>query len=381
MKIIHICMCDAYVENLGYHRNLLPKYNRIDGNEVTILTNSYTMEKNGRMKKIESGDCINEIGIKLIRLKDKFFLPKFIQEKIRIFKDFYKKLEEEKPDIIMVHNAQFYNLLDVIKYKKKYPRVKLYMDNHADKHNSGRNILSILFLQKLYYRFIIQNAINYVEKYFYISLEAKKFMQEMYNIPEEKLELYYQGAEIIEFYQKMKIRKKIRNQIGISEEEIIFIHSGKMNESKKTLELLKAFNKLKNKDFYLILIGNIDKKIEIPVFEEIEKNKNIKYLGWKNRNELKEFLCSADLYLQPGTQSVTMQEALCCGTPVMIYPYESLEICKNGSAFYVTDLKDIYNTFKKIETNKMILLKMSNLAYKLSLEIWDYRKLAKRILR
>lgn len=381
MKIIHVCMCDAYAEDWGYHRNLLSKYNKLDGHEVTIITNTYTMKKDGSSLKTNSGESYNKLGIKIIRLENFFILPQFFQEKLRIFKGLYKVLEKEKPDVIMVHNGQFYNMLDIKKYKEKNPKVKFYVDNHADIYNSCKNYFSKTILHKVYYKWIIQKCIYWIDKYFYLSKETKNFMQTMYNIPENKTELFFQGGEIIFLNKKLEINKKLRKDFNISLEDIVFIHSGKMDKSKKTLEILESFNKLKNTNMHLLIVGNIAEEIKNEFYNLINKKQNIKFLGWKSKDELTEYLCMADLYLQPGTQSVTMQNALCCGCPVMIYPYSSLYMCSNKNSFFVKNKDDIEEVFSVLEKNPKILKTMSKEAYKLSTEIWDYKKLAARLYK
>lgn len=381
MKIIHVCMCDAYADDWGYHRNLLSKYNKLDGHEVTIITNIYTMKKDGSSLKTNSGESYNKLGIKIIRLENFFILPQFFQEKLRIFKGLYKTLEKEKPDVIMVHNGQFYNMLDIKKYKEKNPKVKFYVDNHADFYNSCKNYFSKIILHKIYYKWIIQKCIYWIDKYFYLSSESKSFMQTMYNIPENKTELFFQGGEIIFLNKKLEINKKLRKDFNIPLEDIVFIHSGKMDKSKKTLEILKSFNKLKNSNMHLLIIGSIAEEIKNEFYNLINKKQNIKFLGWKSKDELTKYLCMADLYLQPGTQSVTMQNALCCGCPVMIYPYSSLYMCNNKNSFFVKNEDDIEEVFRVLEKNPKILEIMSKEAYKLSTEIWDYKKLAARLYK
>ena len=50
----------------------------------------------------------------------------------------YEAIEKVKPEIIFVHNLQFFDISKIVKYAKKHS-VKIYADNHADFSNSARS--------------------------------------------------------------------------------------------------------------------------------------------------------------------------------------------------------------------------------------------------
>ena len=112
-----------------------------------------------------------------------------------------------------------------------------------------------------------------------------------------------------------------------------------------------------------------------------EADKRVSFLGWKTAPELLEYLCAADLYLQPGSQSVTMQNALCCGLPVLIDRVKSHEPFMRDSGWYGKSTKDIVQIFNEILVDPGILKGKSRNAAKLAGELLDYRKLAARLYR
>ena len=201
----------------------------------------------------------------------------------------------------------------------------------------------------------------------------------MYKITEDKIEWYPLGGMVFndEFYNFK--RKKIREEIGLSDEEILFVHSGKMNKEKKTEELLRAFTEIKDNRFRLILIGSLTEEVKEAIMPYVETDSRIEFLGWKTGDELQEYLCAADMYMQPGTQSATMQNAICCRCAVMLYPYRSHVPYVVGNGYFVENMMDIKNVLLNISGNPEILKEMSYISKKMGSEILDYSKLAERL--
>jgi len=176
-----------------------------------------------------------------------------------------------------------------------------------------------------------------------------------------------------------KTRKKVREDLGIKDNEILILHSGKMNESKKTLELLKSFLKTKSSNLKLILLGSIGEGIKPEMLSLISSDNRINFLGWKNVDEMYDFLCATDLYAQPGSQSATLQNAICTGCPVMVFPYKSHEPYVKANGFYVKNQIDISEVIKLVDKNPEILNEMQTNSRKIAKELLDYNELSRRI--
>lgn len=73
---------------------------------------------------------INNDGIKVVRLL--YGKPLKLSRQLRYYIGLYDAISEFNPDIIFTHGIQFYDMNVVIRYATKYPRVKVFVDNHAD---------------------------------------------------------------------------------------------------------------------------------------------------------------------------------------------------------------------------------------------------------
>ena len=117
-------------------------------------------------------------------------------------------------------------------------------------------------------------------------------------------------------------------------------------------------------------------KILLPL---IEADGRIQYLGWKLADELIEYLCACDLYVQPGSQSATMNTAMCCKAPVMLQPRKNHQPFLNGNGWFVESEDDIARVFAEISGNPQILKQMSENSTKIVCEILDFKKIAARL--
>lgn len=375
-------MCDSYAEGWSYHRNLMSEQNKKDGHDVTIITTEYTMGKNGESIKTDSGISYTTSKIKIVRLKARVpCLPLIIQDRLRWVVGLYKQITIERPDVIMVHDIQFLSLTDISRYKTEHPSVYLCGDNHGDYFNSARKFLSKEILHKHFYRYIVQKNFKNFDKFLYLSYETKTFFEEMYNVDLKQAVFSPISFPIMSLDEKAIIRKDIRRKLEISEDTILLVHSGKLESRKKTQSILSALKQIPEGNFKLIIIGSIPKDEHESLISLINKDKRVDFLGWKNASELRRYVAAADLYLQPGTQSVTFMDSLSVATPVMTYPHISYQPYFNGCELKVCSTDEIINALNKILEEPPILQRKSILAHETAKQYFDIKKAASQIYK
>lgn len=378
MNILHICLTGFYTDNFNYQENILSRINKKDGHNVKIIATIESLN-NGIGEYMQSGRYYTTEGIEVVRVPYCKWLPVLFARKLRFYERTYYEIEIFKPNIIFLHGLQMGEMGEIIKYKKKHPKTIIYADSHSDKYNSARGIVSRRFLHQFYYKRIAQRALPYIEKIFYITIEAKDFLIQMYQIPEQKLEFYPLGGIVFDKDEISKNKKNIREKLKISKENIIFLHAGKMNQSKKTKELVKAFHRLEYMNCCLLIIGKFEENYRKEILPIIAHDSRINYLGWKSGEELLTYLCASDIYVQPGTQSVTMQNALCCNCAVIIADYPSHRYLLGENAIYASTENDLYNKMKYLLDHPKVIKEKQLSCYKLAKKQLDYSMLAKRI--
>lgn len=372
MRIVHICLCDPYAENWSYHRNILSEQNAKDGHDTYIITTEYAMDINGKHGKKGRQEYTNKYGVHIIRLKYKYWLPKAINGKINTVRGLRKQLYKIRPDIIMVHNQQTFNLNDIGKYKKKNPNIILLADSHASFANSCRTSFSRWIVQGVFFKKVICSNFNYIDGMYYIGEEELKFFRTVYGIREDKNSILPLPARFIERKEKEKNILAVRSELNMVEDELLFVHSGKLTIEKKTVDILHCLKEFKDKKFKLLIIGSIPNDRE-DLKREIESDNRFVYMGWKTSEELMRYVSAADLYIQPGSVSVTMNNSLAVGTPVMVYKHKAYEKYFGGWEILVNNKADMIIQFSKIFENSEELKTKVKFAYDTAHKYFDCR--------
>lgn len=353
MKILHLMLSNFYIDDANYQENIIPRINKRDGNDVLIVASTDIFVQNNILGSTRTGEYINEDGIKVIRIPYAFNFSNFLAKKIRAYKGLWKIMEDFQPDVILFHGAAAYEINTVGRYVKKFPKVKFYVDSHEDAHNSARGFFSKKILYRLFYSEILKRNLKYISTIYYITKETRNFIKDVYGIRDNKLKFLPLGGEVPPTEEREKFRINLRNELDIDDNHILCIHSGKLDAFKRTSDILESFSKVKRNDLSLIIIGSIDKSFE-PIMEKyLAEDKRIKFLGWKKAYELKQYLMASDLYIQFRGQSATMQQAVCNGSIVAVYPYEShLDLLKE-SCFYIKEKEDLITLFETITIDKL----------------------------
>ncbi len=380
LRIAHICLASSYTEGMNYQDNILPSQNRADGHEVLVVADC-SCYVNGKITRIAPTQKTLDDGVRLVRLPFAGrFMPTVVRERVRWAPALRAVVEGFRPDVILYHGLIGVELLTVGAYKRKNPQIRLYLDSHMDYHNSGLFFVSRLLQYKVMNRFLWSCIKGVVDKVLYVSYESRDFLKDVFRIPEQKMEFFPLGGFVKEPEDRAKIRQCTRKQYGFSERDVVFVHTGKFNLLKKTPQLLRVFARVANPAYRLVLIGSFESDVEVEAKRLIEEDARVSYLGWKNGAELLDLLCASDCYVQPGTQSATLQAAICCGLPVLIYPYSSHQPYMEGNGIYVADEEDLGRALAQMECSEA-RERMSASSLEIAHKILDYQVIARRLYR
>ncbi len=381
MKILHLCLSCFYIDGYNYQENVLPRINKEQGHEVHIIASCETFIDNACLGFVEPQSYTNEWGIPVERIPFVKGLSAGICKKVGLYQDVYAKIDQIEPDVILHHGCAGKSLLTIKKYKQSHPHVKIYIDSHADFNNSGRNFISKYLLHKIINRYFLQKVMPFTEKVLPITPETKDFLVECGKIPEEKLEIFPLGGTVLADEQYEASRQKRRSELGLQQDDVLLLHSGKLDALKKTKDILLALQQVPDLKATLVIIGSIPEDMRDTLCSLIEKDKRVVYLGWKSGEELQEYLCACDIYIQPGSQSATMQNAMCLNNALVLYPHKSHTDFLDCDIAYVKDEKDIESFFRAIQQQPQRVQQMKESNFAFAKERLDYEKIASRIYR
>lgn len=381
MKIAHIGLASYFTENMTYQDNQLTNQNVLDGHEVLMISNASKYE-GGKVVATGYEDFYLENGVRLVRLPYRKVLSRSVSEKLRVVDGLYDLLERFEPDVILSHNLAYWSVLEVIRYKKNHPEVKLYADTHTSVYNSGRNWVSLHIQHRLLYRYLTHRALPYLEKYFYVGATEREFSKENYGVPVEMMEYFPLGGNPVEENVYLEKRAKRRAELTVAEDEILLLHSGKLDEQKRTKDLLEAFAAVPELKAKLAIIGSVPESEKEKLMPLMKADSRVVFLGWKQAPELLEYLCACDLYCQPGSVSATLQNAVCCGSAVLSYPHliytEGLDY---GNILWAENKSEMEEIFRNLAGGSINLETLREGSRKCARELLDYRILAARLYR
>lgn len=379
MRILHVCLGGPFTDNRNYQENLLTKYHKKLGYEVTVITSQWVWNRNGELEISQSHDYINNDGVRMIRIPMKG--KEDFNKKFKRYKNVYKLISNSEPDIIFVHGCQFLDIKYVVKYVKLHPHVKVYVDNHADFSNSARNFLSKNILHKVIWRHCAHLIEPYTTKFYGVLPARVDFLRDVYKLPEEKLELLVMGAddEKVEEAKKESVKKEIRKKYNVKPDDFLIMTGGKIDNAKKqTLLLMEAVKKIKKENVKLIVFGSVINELKEEVTRLADGNK-IQYTGWIQAEDSYKYFAAADLVVFPGRHSVFWEQVVGLGIPMVVKYWKGtthIDLGGNCKFLYKDSVDEMYTLLISLINDKNEISKMRNITETKGTEYFSYEKIA-----
>lgn len=226
-------------------------------------------------------DEIESLGGKIYRFtyKDDKNLKKYIKDLNKFFKN------NKQYTIVHGHMQSIMPLYLAVAKKNNVPvRIAHSHNNSYEKSLKG-------FVLHIFSRFSrCFSTYNYA-----CSNDAGKYL-----FGTKKFDVIYNGINIDRFKYSDEYRKKIRNQLGVLDDEVLIGNVGRMEKQKNQLFLLKVFNEVykQNKNYKLLIIGEGNLKQKLIDF--VKENNIIDAVIFSdNISNVNEFMCSMDIFVLP----------------------------------------------------------------------------------
>lgn len=380
MKITHISLIGIFTDNWTYQENLLTKYHKIIGYDVSLITSKFIYDNNGNIIKDKREIYINDDGVKIIRLNIKG--NKSFNYKFKKYKDLYSAIESECPDILFIHGCQFIDISVIVKYVRLHKNVKVYVDNHADFSNSASNWLSRNILHKVIWKYHAHKIEPYVTKFFGVLPARVEFLKKIYKLPQEKVELLVMGAddEKVEKAKDPLIRKEIRERLNIKPDDFLIMTGGKIDEAKRqTLLLMQAIQQIKNEKVKLIVFGSVVNELKDEVYK-LTQNDKIQYIGWIKPEDSYYYFGASDLVVFPGRHSVFWEQVAGIGIPMVVKYWSGtthIDLGGNCKFLYKDSVDEIKTVIEKIFNDINEYIQMKTIAETRGMSIFSYKNIAK----
>ena len=265
-------------------------------------------------------EVVKNLGINLYKIEGWIKTPlSYIKQK-KVLDQFF----EEHNDYKVVHlNSSSKNFL-VLKEAKKYGiPVRI-----AHSHSVGfqtKNLFKIK-IGNILKNQLIQNATNY----FACSKIAGEWLFGKEIVESNKFKLIHNAVDYNKFKFNENIRTKIRNELKIDNNCILFGNVGRFITLKNHTFLVDVFEKIykKNNNVKLILIGIGEKEEEIKrKVDDLNLNENVVFAGFKNN--VNEYFSVMDAFIMPSLYEglpVTCVEAQTSGIPCFLSDAVTTEV-------------------------------------------------------
>lgn len=316
--------------------------------KILVISNMYPSGKVPNYGTFVKNFCdhLDEIGInysKVVKTKDSNKIISYIMYYLKVF---YHILFN-KYDVIYVHYAS-HNALPLL-ILNKLKRIKIYTNVH------GGDVVPQTNIQRKMQKFT-KRLLHISEKVIVPSMYFRNLMEEMYNIPKRKINIYPSAGVNNElFYPYSKGERLKLEEINI-EENIDYIgYIGRLEAGKgwdtflKAIHMLKSEGKLENKK--IIMIGNgVQHEEYMGLIKDYNLNSDVIYIESLPQDQLPIIYNFLSVFCFPTERKgeslgLVALEALACGVPVISSDYAAPQ-------YYI---KEGYNGFKFEKGNSRLL--------------------------
>lgn len=281
-------------------------------------------------------DKLTKKGIKIISLN----YDKSLKEIIKHKKDIINKINEINPNVIHTHGI----VSTIILYNNKISAKKI-----TTIHNS-------IFED---YKYTYGKWKGTIYAYIHI-LALKKFDEviccsktsyEVLKKHVKRAKYIRNGIDIENKKNDENIRAKIRKDLDIRDDAIVYVYGGVINSRKRVTELVELFNGELSNNEYLIIVGDGVLREEA---ENAKKNNNIIFTGFKTN--IIDYFQASDIYVSYSSSegfSISVIEALECGLLLFLSDIPSHKECFEIDNNYY--LGETFNKEDLIEKKEKII--------------------------
>lgn len=355
MKIAHVAIACFYIEGWGYQENLLPKYHRLAGHDVYMISSRFDKDQFNKPRLRPVSEYVNRDGIHVSILD--YGTPSLLWKLLRQrpIKGLYRRLEEIGPDIIFVHGGNSIASLDIVRYKKRHPHVRLFADQHEDYYNAPVHTLKQWLIAKLLFGYMVRSLARHTEMYWGVTPWRVSYLRDVYGLRASQTDLLVMGAddELVDFRHRKDISRELRRENGISPDAFLIVTGGKIDRTKNIHLLMEAVSHVTRRedDIALVVYGSVDHELQSVFDDLLRQNPHIHFVGWLDNRAITRWMLAADLAVFPGTHSVLWETCVACGTPMIVKDWAGMHhVDLGGNCRFVqgSDLHELEDTLSRI---------------------------------
>lgn len=321
MRIAHVT--SYQIPGFGYEEIYLARAQQALGHEVTIVTSNY-LYPNGiyavlsqRFPQRQIAPCEEESeGVRVTRLASHEIAGRVWLSGLEA------RIESIRPDVVHCHNVlQFHTArLALMKAVSRRP-FTLVVDEHMQTSVMRKSMGGKLFYRT--YGMLAQPVIgHYVAHYSAKNDDAKRYMENACRI-RAPIEVMALGVDTDRFIASETQRQVWRSAVGIPQDALLFVYTGKLIRAKGPHLLAEAAIKVLQDGMatHVAFVGDAEAEYVTSMHQSVTRaglGEYFHFLPSVPHSELPAVYASGDVGVWPRQESMAMFEALSAGLPVIV---------------------------------------------------------------
>ena len=330
MRIVHVM--PWYMPRHDYQENHLPFQQKELGHDVWIIASDRPSPKFYKGMKYLTG-LQQDKGVPIVRLKTLFQIEKHGQVSLR---DLNHEIRSLQPDVIHAHGPWTLPTLQLI--FSRLPSCKLFVDDHADNANIKLDLLNRRVWVWIFRHTLLKIMMRKVDGFISVNPFSKWHLHNNLGVPANRIFLLLLGVDPEFYYPDPVLRQKIRSQLGIKDNEVVFLFAGAFSPTKEMETLIQAFARVaaRRASVRLLLIGTGSEAYVASLRQLAQTSgaaEKIIFQGWVAPNELCAYYNAGDISVMPGKISASKQ-AQAVGIPLIVTTEMACDfLISNSSGF------------------------------------------------
>jgi glycosyltransferase involved in cell wall biosynthesis len=348
-----------YSEGMGYAENCLPRALASLGHEVHVITSDMNVYGNtpDYSKTYEAflGPARVQPGV---HRSDGYTVHRLMSTLLNGYVRMHglgAKVRELRPEI--VHSIEIASL-QTFSLAAMQPLANFRLFTETHQHMSVvKPFLKTKghLLKKLVYgatrTLPTKAASTRVQKCYAISPDCAEVAVRFYGVPPQKIKLQSLGADTslfrpVETEADISLRRAMRSELGIADDAIVCVYTGRFSVDKNPLLLAQAIERLAARDgrFVGLFIGDGLQRTQI------EACRNTIIRPFMTHRRLSEFYRMADIAVWPTQESMSMLDAAASGLPLVVSNKmgERERVEGNGDVFEEGSLEDLVAVLERM---------------------------------
>lgn len=175
-------------------------------------------------------------------------------------------------------------------FRLKHLNNKFILEHHGSGIVNPYYFTNIFFwIYGLIRRFVLPLLLGWSDYSIVHNITALNNLKRKYSVPDNKVILSPNGIDPKK-YKKYE-KNYIRNQLGIKK-QIVILFAGRICKAKGILELIQAYEAIKNENLKLIIAGPLEETELKPCIEKY-------WIGFQNKEQLQKWFSASDIFCLP----------------------------------------------------------------------------------